>query len=125
MTLTLRRYVLLRHDYLDQPKSKKDWRTTKSRKVGLRLLRGKSIPLALFSFTARCITYSLLEDTEDAVINRTCTWTRFSVEKIKAYRIQDVKREVLNINYVIYTEITNLKTDENNLVKIAEISRKS
>lgn len=81
MTLTLRRYVLLRHDYLDQPKSKKDWRTTKSREVGLRLLRGKSISLALFSFTARCITYSLLEDTEDAVINRTCTWIRFSVEK--------------------------------------------
>lgn len=125
MTLTLRRYVLLRHDYLDQPKSKKDWRTTKSREVGLRLLQGKSISLALFSFTARCITYSLLEDTEDAVINRTITWTRFSVEKIKAYRIQDVKREVLNINYVIYTEITNLKTDQNNLVKIAEISRKS
>lgn len=41
--------------------------------------------------------------------------------KIKAYRLQHVKREVLNINYVIYTEITNLKTDQNNLVKIAEI----
>lgn len=71
MTLKIRRYVLLRRDYLDQPISKKDWRTTESGEVGPRLLRGKSISVALFSSTARCFTYSLPEDTEDAVINRT------------------------------------------------------